>query len=189
MLLADRNTLKLPSKSLRIGLLVAYSIIALVTQMTLLGVLGHVESTPGEAAAANKLFTAAMAVVGLQPILILGPIVYFGHQFLKVVTDSLAKAQKSEPGTDGSDHTAQIQIVVKKVCTALPLRDLKTQTHTCARILTLPLSKLVADPQVVEHCRFHHRAGHSGVPSHGLFRWLLYHHCLVKGLPLLVYPQ
>ena len=91
-----------------------------VSQVVLLGVLGHFESAPSVSNIniADSLFMASLAIVGFQLIIATSPVAYFGHQFLAIVTDSLQELEKVS--TDGDEPTTQIKLMIGKVAPFSP---------------------------------------------------------------------
>jgi len=93
----------------------AFAVFTFVSQVVLLGVLGHFESAPSVSNIniADSLFMASLAIVGFQIIIATTPVTYFGRQFLAIVTESLQELEKVS--TDNDERTAPIKLIIGKV--------------------------------------------------------------------------
>ena len=88
--------------------------------MVLLGVLGRYETDPESIQISDKLFMAALAVVGFGPGVTILFLALFGFQFLRVITRCLQEMEKQSAHAEGAaDNTAQIKLIISKV-TLLP---------------------------------------------------------------------
>ena len=116
--MVDQSTFEMPSRRVRFVLLTCFGAYMLVSNVVLFGLTGHYETTPGGAAIADQVFKAAMVILALHPIVVLGPVAFFSFQFLKVVTEALSSVRDN---TDSALEQAQITLIVGRVPRALVL--------------------------------------------------------------------
>ena len=109
--LVDHGT-KLPSRSIRYGFAWGYAGVCVVVHLVLLGVLGHFETDPSSVHISDQLFMTSMAVVAIGVAITWASVLFFGFQFLGVISQALEEMEKQPTQADGA---IQIKLIMSKV--------------------------------------------------------------------------
>ena len=83
-----------------------------MVHLVLLGVLGHFETDPSSVRISDQLFMASMAVVAIGVAITWASVLFFGFQFLGVISQALEEMEKQPTQADGA---IQIKLIMSKV--------------------------------------------------------------------------